>query len=728
MIRHSRYGFSLCCAVASLLLAQSASAARLGANEWVSNDGVITTSDVLEQRMSQNGRFVVYNRKSLTSAFLATEAYRWDRQSGDIEVVATPAQLGGFGLSGLDVDNNGVVVFETAATLDPVNDFNSSNTFFKEDVYLTKPGSFAYQLVSRIPNGNGGDLNSNQAKISADGNFVAFTSSATNFNAGSDTNNRTDVYRFDLQNNVLELVSRRPASTFPPPTPPSQPVAGATGSDRSLNPSITNNGRFVAYQTRATNLSFVADGNGGVDDVVTRDMDPIANPDNNSIYRAFVSNGLGAVSQSTMASTNPAINRGDYGTAPTAVPTVAFLTEDQLRSTDTNTSRDVYIAVGQTAVHVTPNLSAGSGIGNAMDVNGLAIVFSTNDQLTSDDNNSTNDIYIYSTNDGNLTGSDPLVELVSAQDATGLATVGADADDARKPTVSDSGKLVSFITGMATLNSEKDINGFEDVYLRDRGRVICEPIFFNNKFVLEPNLWYQLSLPCNPPIGSTVADILEDDLDGNYLDPNVFDPTVMWAGYTYDPVTGAYEVLGPNTVLNAKQGFWLLHTFSGSREIDLPQSSWTQASTFRYRGSCKSSEDGCTQLRLSGEPGATDIDPQWNMLGNPYGPVGGDGISMDDIRYHGTSGAGGSSCVAGSSYVGGCDLLDAFADDFLVPVFFNYDPQTGAYNILGRTDTTSVPDLPTPTTNEMNSWEGYWIGELQNSAATVGSRIVVPEQ
>jgi Tol biopolymer transport system component len=75
--------------------------------------------------------------------------------------------------------------------------------------------------------------------ISPDGRFVAFESSASNLVAG-DTNGRTDVFVHDR---LTGITTRESVSS-----------AGAQGNFESYAPSISADGRFVAFASTATNL------------------------------------------------------------------------------------------------------------------------------------------------------------------------------------------------------------------------------------------------------------------------------------------------------------------------------------------------------------------------------------------------------------------------------------------------------------------------------------------
>jgi Tol biopolymer transport system component len=75
--------------------------------------------------------------------------------------------------------------------------------------------------------------------ISADGRYVAFVSASANLVPG-DRNNSPDVFLADLQMGSIELISRS--------------RRGGTGNGASTNPAVAANGRFIAFQSEASDL------------------------------------------------------------------------------------------------------------------------------------------------------------------------------------------------------------------------------------------------------------------------------------------------------------------------------------------------------------------------------------------------------------------------------------------------------------------------------------------
>jgi Tol biopolymer transport system component len=75
--------------------------------------------------------------------------------------------------------------------------------------------------------------------ISGDGRYVAFASGAAGL-VPNDHNNVWDVFLADLQTGAIELISRG--------------TKGGSANGASTNPAVSNDGRFVAFQSDASNL------------------------------------------------------------------------------------------------------------------------------------------------------------------------------------------------------------------------------------------------------------------------------------------------------------------------------------------------------------------------------------------------------------------------------------------------------------------------------------------
>lgn len=130
----------------------------------------------------------------------------------------------------------------------------TGDTNRRSDIFVRDLTTGTTQLVSRSSNNALGNGNSVKPVISADGRYVAFESAASNL-VGRDTNGKRDVFVRDRSGNTTTRVS---VST-----------AGDQGNDGSYLPSISPDGRYLAFESDATNL--VSGDTNAVRDVFLRD-------------------------------------------------------------------------------------------------------------------------------------------------------------------------------------------------------------------------------------------------------------------------------------------------------------------------------------------------------------------------------------------------------------------------------------------------------------------------
>lgn len=107
------------------------------------------------------------------------------------------------------------------------------------NIYLRDRVAGATSLISRGVNGEPANGDSLQPEMGLDGRFIVFSSNADNIVAG-DTNGRRDVFLYDTMTNSMDLVSLH--------------TWGQQGNGDSLNPMVTTDGGFVAYDSVASNL------------------------------------------------------------------------------------------------------------------------------------------------------------------------------------------------------------------------------------------------------------------------------------------------------------------------------------------------------------------------------------------------------------------------------------------------------------------------------------------
>src|SRR4028118_2169409 len=144
----------------------------------------------------------------------------------------------GSGFPSISPDGRFVAFTSLASNLVP-GDTNDTNDIFVRD-RLTNTTT----RVSVDSAGNQANSSSESPSISADGRFVAFTSGASNIVPG-DTNNTSDIFVRDTLTNTTTRVSFD--------------SAGNQRNIDSYSPSISADGRFVAFESGASNIDLGTD-------------------------------------------------------------------------------------------------------------------------------------------------------------------------------------------------------------------------------------------------------------------------------------------------------------------------------------------------------------------------------------------------------------------------------------------------------------------------------------
>ena len=201
--------------------------------------------------ISDDGRFVGFTSQATNLVpgivGLANRAYVKDLQSGAIDLVSVDS-AGNEAKQGSTLDaissDGRFAVFDTAAWNLVPGDTNGDY-----DVFIHDRQTGTTDCASLDATGVPGDSHSEFGVISADGRFVAFRSLADNLVSG-DTNGTWDVFVRDRQSGTTERVS--------------VDSSGAEANGQSNDPSISADGRFVAFDSAATNL-VAGDANGALD-------------------------------------------------------------------------------------------------------------------------------------------------------------------------------------------------------------------------------------------------------------------------------------------------------------------------------------------------------------------------------------------------------------------------------------------------------------------------------
>ncbi len=264
--------------------------------------------------------------------------------------------------------------------------------------------------------------------ITPDGRYVAFSSRATNLVAG-DTNDRVDVFVRDRSNGTTERVSLS--------------HTGQQASDASAEPSISDDGRFVAFTSLAPGL---VEGDTGADlDIFVRNRQ-----NQTTLIVSFTSTGV----QGDGHSSQPSISAdGRY---------VAFTSTSLLVPGDLNGRSDVYLrdrAAGTTSL-VSVSTAGAPGTWDSSEpsisADGQYVVFtSLADNLVAGDTNAQVDVFLRHV-------------PVPATVRISLSTAGDQPQFAGyDPSVSADGRHVAWWSDAANL-VPGDTNAAGDVFLRDR--------------------------------------------------------------------------------------------------------------------------------------------------------------------------------------------------------------------------------------------------------------------
>lgn len=279
--------------------------------------------------------------------------------------------------------------------------------------------------ISNGPAGLDSDGRSERSAISASGRYVAFSSSATNITR-IDTNAAQDIFVDDRVTGTTERVS---VSSI-----------GSQANGPSALPAISADGRFVAFQSQATNLVSGA------------------TPDVWSIYvRDRRAGTTTLVSKSESGGANPTDATTPSISADGSL--VAFASAAALTAADTNCTWDVYVrdtaadTVALASVDSAGDPGCNGSFGPAISPDGRYVAFVSDGRLVPEDDEGARDVYRHD----RLTGGTIRVSV----DDTGDGVAGA----SFAPAISADGRFVAF-TSAARLDPF-DTNGVNDIYVRD---------------------------------------------------------------------------------------------------------------------------------------------------------------------------------------------------------------------------------------------------------------------
>ena len=212
--------------------------------------GAAADDNSVNASVSADGRFVAFasfaDNLSDEDNDVVRNVYVRDRQSGTTTFVSRASGATGEAGDGfsnapsISADGRFVAFTTEAGNLSDADAEDNTPDVFVRDL---RTGTTTFVSRANGVNGAGADASSDEASISADGRFVAFHSVASNLGDGSATPTFRDIFVRDLQAATTTFVSRASGD------------AGEPGDAASIDPTISADGRFVAFQSYAANFS-----------------------------------------------------------------------------------------------------------------------------------------------------------------------------------------------------------------------------------------------------------------------------------------------------------------------------------------------------------------------------------------------------------------------------------------------------------------------------------------
>lgn len=364
----------------------------------------------------------------------------------------------------------------------PATNLVAGDTNGTWDIFVRDLNNDQTDIISTAQGGIQGDqMSSNSVYASADGRYVVFQSSATNLVA-NDTNGYPDVFLKDMNTGYVELISVATDDT-----------QGDDGSGWSGGLAVSNDGRYVAFTSHATNL--VTNDTNGFRDTFLRDrqagttirisVSNAGEQGNDYVGGVDISGDGSYITFSSRATNLTAEQLGgmflyhvptqqlDFIASSNVVSSpqisldgvwVVFYSDNaDLVTEDTNNVQDTFLYNRLNGTFARVSVSTDSGEGNgaswygAISSNAQYVAFASEaTNLVSDDNNGVIDIFVRDMESGQT------IRVSKTED-------GVEANNAsrgRPLTISADGQRVAF-SSTATNLVANDTNGEADAFVVD---------------------------------------------------------------------------------------------------------------------------------------------------------------------------------------------------------------------------------------------------------------------
>jgi len=345
----------------------------------VDSAGTEANDNSFRAALSADGRYVAF--ESIASNLVAGDNNRtWDIFLHDTQTgITTRVSVDSAGTEGnggsywaaLSADGR-YVAFESIASNLVAGDNNGVRDIFLHD---TQTGITTRVSVDSA--GTEGNFSSNRAALSAGGRYVAFESTARNLVAGDDNGTR-DIFLHDTQTGTTTRVS--------------VDSAGTEANGDSYFPALSADGRYVAFESGASNL--VAGDDNGTRDIFLHDTQ------------------TGITTRVSVDSAGTEANGDSYFPALSADGRYVVFTSDasNLVAGDDNGTRDIFLHDTQTGTTTRVSVDSAGTEANgdnyraALSADGRYVAFESGaSNLVAGDNNGAWDVFLHDTQTGTTT-------------------------------------------------------------------------------------------------------------------------------------------------------------------------------------------------------------------------------------------------------------------------------------------------------------------------------------
>jgi hypothetical protein len=383
--------------------------------------------------IDSQGRYVVFVSRATDLTSVPSggidQVYRKDTLTGEIEMASTDASglvaangtPAGTPSAAISGDGRYVVFDSNATNLQAI----SSGGIFQ--VYRKDMQTGTIEMISRARFTAAGNDVSRLPAISADGNYVVFQSLATNLDGGA--NGISDIFLFDVQSASIERVS--------------VDTTGGIANGDSVTPDVSDDGRYVVFQSLARNLGSCTTGQG---DIFVRDRQA-------SVTTCVSVDSTGA--NANAPSSDPVIS-GDGSTA-VFTSTATNLVAQNTGGIANIFARDFTASIpATTLVSISQSGTVSDSACNLGSVssNGHYVSFvSSATNLVAGDGNGVDDIFVRDT------------LIPNATFRVSVTAAGAEANnDSGGARISDNGRYVSFSSTATNLDASDTTNVASDVF------------------------------------------------------------------------------------------------------------------------------------------------------------------------------------------------------------------------------------------------------------------------